>query len=167
MMPHRQTITIVLIVLFMAIIACTSTSQNYAKLAEHLHSPEGFANWQSTEAQLAIATESARTEYNRVHTMESLRVYENAIREYLDHGFVLYHALSNSSYDLPRGLRQSLELRTMELMDVAEGYLKEGSTPVAVGIARDVILKYNVGRMDRAQHRAEGILMEYRYERNY
>jgi len=44
---------------------------------------------------------------------------------------------------------------------------KEGSTPVAVGIARDVILKYNVGRMDRAQHRAEGILMEYRYERNY
>ena len=167
MMPHRQTVTIVLIGLFVAIIACTSSREDYAKLAEHLHSPDGFADWQSTEAQLATSTESARTEYNRVHTMESLQVYEKAIREYLDHGFVLYHALRSSSYDLPRGLRQSLEHRTMEFMDVADGYLKEGSTPVAVGIAREVILKYNVGRMDRAQHRAEGILMEYRYQRNY
>jgi hypothetical protein len=167
MMPHRRTVTIVPIGLFLAIIACTSTPQNYAKLAEHLHSPEGFADWQSTEAQLDTATESARTEYNHVHTMEALRVYEKAIREYLDHGFVLYHALRNSSYDLPRGLRQSLEHRTMEFMDVADGYIKEGSTPVAVGIAREVMLKYNVGLMDRAQHRAEGILMEYRYERNY
>jgi hypothetical protein len=50
----------------------------------------------------------------------------------------------------------------MELMDVADGNIKEGSTPVAVGIAREVMLKYNVGMMDRAQHRAEGILMEYR-----
>jgi hypothetical protein len=166
-MPHRRTVTIVPIGLLLAIIACTSTPQNYVKLAEHLHSPEGFADWQSTEAHLATATESARTEYNRVHTMEALRVYEKAIEEYLDHGFVLYHALRNSSYDLPRGLRRSLEHRTMELMDVADGYIKEGSTPVAVEIAREVILKYNVGMMDRAQHRAEGVMMEYQYERNY
>jgi hypothetical protein len=38
---------------------------------------------------------------------------------------------------------------------------------VAVDIARTVIHKYSVGRMDRAQRRAEGILMQYRYQRNY
>ncbi len=98
--------------------------------------------------------------------MEALRAYEKAIREYLDHGFTLYHAFRDSPYDLPQGFRRSLEHRTMELMDVADGYLKEGSIPVAVGISREVILKYNVGIMDRAQHRAEGILLEYRYRRN-
>lgn len=38
---------------------------------------------------------------------------------------------------------------------------------IAVGIAREVIHKYNVERIDRAQRLAEGILMQYRYQRNY
>ena len=109
-MPDRQTAAIVLIGLFMAIIACTSTPQSYAKLAEYLHSPKGLADWQSTETQLATATETARFEYNRVHTMEVLRVYEKAIREYLDHGFVLYHAPRNSSYDLSEGYGSHLNI---------------------------------------------------------
>ena len=79
MTPHGQTAAIVLIGLIMAIIACTSTAQSYAKLAEHMHSPKGFADWQSTEMQLATVTESARTKYNRVPTMEALQVYDKTI----------------------------------------------------------------------------------------
>jgi hypothetical protein len=56
----------------------------------------------------------------------------------------------------------------MELMDIADEYLKLGASDIiAVGIARDVIHKYSVERMDRAQQRAESILMQYRYRRNY
>lgn len=166
MMPQRQAVTFILVGFIWAIAACASNSEYYKKLAEYLHSPEGSAEWQRTEEQLAKATEAAATEYRHAHTMETLRSYEKAIREYLDHGFTLYQALSDSPYDLPKGLRRSLERRTTELMDVADGYLQEGSIPVAVGIAREVILKYNVGVMDHAQYRAEGIMLEYRYRRN-
>ncbi|MBU6481093.1 MAG: hypothetical protein KGS09_11185 [Nitrospirae bacterium] len=166
MVRQRQVMTFLLVGIICAISACAFNSPNYEKLAEYLHSPEGFAQWQQMEGQLAKVAESAATEYNRTHTMEALRSYETAIREYLDHGFLLYHAFSDSPYDLPKGLRRSLERRTAELMDVADGYLKEHSIPIAVGIAREVILKYNAGVMDHPQHRAEGIMLEYRYRRN-
>jgi hypothetical protein len=146
--------------------ACASDSEKYKQLAEYLHSREGYAEWQRTEEELAKATNAAGNEYHAARSMEALRHYEKAILEYLDHGFMLYRAFSDSSYDLPQGFRRSLERRTGELMDVADGYLEEGSIPVAVGIAREVILKYNVGVMDHPQHRAEGILLEYRYRRN-
>ena len=53
-------------------------------------------------------------------------------------------------------------------MDVADEYLKQGSEIIAVAIAREVIRKYgDLREMDRAQWRAEGILLQYRYQRNY
>lgn len=166
--PQRQAVTFLLVGLIWTIAACPLLqTENYEKLAQYLHSPEGFAAWQSKEDQLAKAAEAAATEYRRTHTMEFLQVYEKAIREYLDHGFMLFQAFKDSPQDLPQGFRRVLEDRTMELMDVADGYLKEGSIPVAVGISREVIMKYNVGIMDVAQHRAEGILLKYRYQRNY
>jgi hypothetical protein len=148
--------------------ACALGEQSTGPLADYLQSPQGSAEWKSTEQQLAQAADAAATEYRRIKTLDALRPYETAVRACLDHGFLLYRVLDASSSDFPKGFRSSLEDRASELMDIADEYLKLGANDViAVGIARDVIHKYNVERMDRAQRRAEGILMQYRYQRNY
>ena len=87
---------------------------------------------------------------------------------YLNHGFTLYRAYEAADIDFPPTLIRSLERRTNEFMDVADEYLKQGSEIIAVAIAREVIRKYgDLREMDRAQWRAEGILLQYRYQRNY
>jgi hypothetical protein len=99
--------------------------------------------------------------------MEALRVCEASVREDLDHGFLLLRAYGAAGCDLPPGLEDSLSARTDHVMDVADGYLKQGSEIVAVSIAREVVLKYSdLERMDRAQRRAEALLIKYRYQRN-
>lgn len=148
--------------------ACTLGDQNSGRLAAYFQSPEGSAEWKRNEAQLAQAASAAAETYRRVRTLDALNAYELAVRAYLDHGFLLYRALDASSFDFPKGFRRSLEDRALELMDIADDYLKLGASDIiAVGIARDVIHKYTVQRNDRAQQRAEAILLQYRYQRNY
>ncbi len=53
-------------------------------------------------------------------------------------------------------------------MDVADEYLKQGSTAMGVGIAREIVLKYSdLDEIDRAQRRAEAVLVKYSYETDY
>ncbi len=131
-------------------------------------SPEGTAKWQQRELELARAADAAGAEYRRAQTLAALKTYEAALRLYLDHGFARYRAIDAASGEFPTGFRRSLEHRTAELMDIADEYLKQGvSDVVAVEVARAVINEYNLGRMDHAQRRAEALLMEHRYERNY
>jgi hypothetical protein len=148
--------------------ACTLGDESTGRLAAYLQSPQGSAEWKSDEQRLAREADAAAAEYRRVRTLDALNPYETAVRAYLDHGFILYRVLDATSSDFPKGFRSSLEDRALELMDIADEYLKLGASDIiAVGIARDVIHKYSVERMDRAQRRAEGILMQYRYQRNY
>ena len=149
-------------------IACTLFADKYGPLAEHLHSPEGFSEWKQNEQVLRQAADAAIARYRQEESMETLRVSETAMREYLDHGFLLLRAYKAADFVLPPGLEDSLSERTDRFMDVADGYLKQGSEIVAVSIAREVVLKYSdLERMDRAQRRAEALLMKYRYQRNY
>lgn len=151
-----------------AITACALGDPSAGPLGAYLQSPQGSAEWKNTEQQLAQAAAAAATEYRRAKTLDALAIYEKAVRACLDHGFLLYRVLDASSSGFPTGFRRSLEDRASELMDIADEYLKLGASDIiAVAIARDVIHEYNVERMDRAQRRAEGILMQYRYGRNY
>lgn len=131
-------------------------------------SAEGSANWTQHGEELAQTADAAGAEYRRLQTVAALRTYEVAVRTYLDYGFARYRAIDASSTEFPSGFRRSLEHRTSELMDIADEYLKQGiSDIVAVEIARAVVNEYNVGRMDHAQRRAEAMLDERRYQRNY
>lgn len=151
-----------------AITACGLTGPSSGELAMYYQSPEGSAEWKKDEKRFANTAKTAADEFQRAKTVEALTAYEKAVRDYLDHGFLLYRVLDASDSPFPKGFRTSLEDRALELMDIADEYLKMGvSDVVAVDIARTVIHKYSVGRMDRAQRRAEGILMQYRYQRNY
>jgi len=112
--------------------------------------------------------DTTASRYRGSHTMEDLQEYEKALWAYLNHGFTLYRAYEAADFDFPPILIRSLERRTNEFMDVADEYLKQGSEIIAVTIAREVIRKYgDLREMDRAQWRAEGILLQYRYQRNY
>lgn len=141
---------------------------SYVRLAEYLHSPQGFEEWQRGEADLKQELDRAAERYRREHSMEALRTYEAAVREYLDHGRMLYQAYQAVGLPLPKGLERSLVERTDELMDIADAYLKQGSTAMGVGIAREVILKYtDIQKMTHAQRRAEQVLLKYRYRQDY
>lgn len=164
----QRAIHLLLLISLWAMTACALGDPSTGPLGLYLQSPQGSAEWKNTEQQLAQAADAAATEYRRAKTLDALATYETAVRACLDHGFLLYRVLDASSSEFPKGFRRSLEDRASELMDIADEYLKLGASDViAVGIAREVIHKYNVERMDRAQRRAEGILMQYRYQRNY
>lgn len=153
---------------FFALTACALGNQDSTRLAAYFQSTEGQAKWKNHDAELAQAAQVAEASYRQAHTVEALQTYETSARAYLDHGFLFYNTLYASSIEPPKGIRTSLEDRTLKLLEIADEYLKHGASDIiAVGIAREVIHKYSVGRMDRAQRRAEAILSQYRYQRNY
>jgi hypothetical protein len=144
----------------------TNRSQDIS--AEALQTPEGLAEWERGEKTLKASLEAAQTQYHQDNAMLSLQQYEGAVRQYLDHGFGLYRATRTSSTAGVPNLLQSLERRTNLLMDVADEYIKQGSTAVGESIAADVIHNYSdLPTMAPAQRRAEAVLLRYRYRQDY
>lgn len=136
--------------------------------AEILRTPEGLANWQLGEVAMKNNVQVKQKQYQQDASLELLKGYEVAVREYLDHGFHLYRAYRTSNLSLPADLVPSLEQRTNLLMDVAEEYIKQGSLAVGEGIAADVVHNYaDLPAMAPAQRRAEAVLMRYRYRQDY
>lgn len=136
--------------------------------AEALRTPEGLAQWQRGEAALQGTVQAKQQHYQQDTSLEVLKGYETAVREYLDHGFDLYRSYRTANVGLPADLVPSLERRTNLLMDVAEEYIKHGSLAVGEGIAADVVHNYaDLPAMAPAQRRAEAVLMRYRYRQDY
>ena len=70
--------------------------------------------------------------------------------------------------DPPDVLVSSLNQRLAIWMDVADEYIKQGSRPMATGIASDVIHNYSdLPVMGPAQRLAEAVLLRYRYRSDY
>jgi hypothetical protein len=57
-------------------VTCTLFADKYGPLAEHLHSPEGFAEWKQNEQVLRQAADAAMARYRQEELMEALRVCE-------------------------------------------------------------------------------------------
>lgn len=150
-------------------LGCTSGGGgSYDRLALYLSTPSGFEDWQRGEKELKEAVHTASETYRAQGTIEALPPYEKAVREYLDHGFFLYHAFTSTNHRLPPDIETSLSGRLNQLMDVADAYVQKGSIPVGVSLAREVVLKYSDSRvMGRAHHRAESMLLHYRYKQDY
>jgi hypothetical protein len=136
--------------------------------AEALRTPEGLAQWQRDEATMHSQVQLTRTSYEQDMSLEHLKGYEAAVRDYLDHGFALYRAYRASNLPLAPDLVPSLERRINLLMDVADEYIKQGLLVVGEGIAADVVHNYaDLPAMAPAQRRAEAVLMRYRYRQDY
>lgn len=137
-------------------------------VAETWRTPEGLAQWQRDEVAMNGHMQTMQQHYQQDASLEKLKGYEGAVREYLDHGFGLYRTYRSTNQPLPAGLVPSLEQRTNVLMDVAEEYIKQGSLAVGEGIAADVVHNYaDLPSMAPAQRRAEAVLMRYRYRQDY
>ena len=137
-------------------------------VAETLRTPEGLANWQRGDDAIKGSVQVKQKQYQQDMSIELLKDYETAVREYLDHGFNLYRSYRSGNLPLPAGLIPSLEQRTNVLMDVAEEYIKQGSLAMGEGIAADVVHNYaDLPAMAPAQRRAEAVLMRYRYRQDY
>lgn len=143
-------------------------SQSKDVAAEELRTPEGLSNWHRAESVMKSNVQVKQQQYLHDASLELLRGYEAAVREYLEHGFALYREFRTSNVALPADLVQSLEHRTGLLMDVADEYIKHGSLAVGEGIAADVVHNYaDLPAMAPAQRRAEAVLMRYRYRQDY
>ena len=163
--PVKFTLLIVAMVWELA--ACTSSPPRGLP-AEMLRTPEGIAEWQREEEALKKTVRATLEQYKREDSLKSLREYEAAVRDYLDHGFGLYRAYRDSPLTLPDNLIASLEQRTGLLMDVADEYIKHGSLAVGEGIASDVVHNYSdLPVLAPAQRRAEAVLLRYRYRQDY
>jgi len=163
--PLRFTLLVVGMVWTLA--ACAST-QSRGLPAEVLRTPEGFAEWQRGEEVLKKEVQATHEQYKRENSLKSLKEYETAVRDYLDHGFSLFRVYQGSHLTLPDNLIVSLEQRTGLFMDVADEYIKHGSLAVGEGIASDVVHNYSdLPVMAPAQRRAEAVLLRYRYRQDY
>lgn len=147
--------------------ACAGGQHN-GLAAEALLTPEGFATWEREEAALKGNMLAAKESYKQAGSLDALKGYEGAVREYLDHGFALYRAYQDVHRPFPPDLVSSLEQRTNLLMDVADEYVKHGSTAVGESIASEVVRNYSdLPVMAPAQRRAEALLLRYRYRQDY
>jgi hypothetical protein len=137
-------------------------------MAERLRTPEGFTTWKQDEERLQQRMQAVADQYRQDNAIGTLREYDLATRAYLDNGFILYRAYQTVNRSPPLDLVPSLDQRLARLMDVADEYIKQGSTTMAVGIAADVVQNYSdLPMMASAQRRAEAILLRYRYRRDY
>ena len=156
--------TLVLASLLCSTTACTilSTTSDLQPIAERR------GEWERQEAALIMQIEQAQARYREDSTLEFLRGYEAAIRDYLDRGFALYRAYLAEHREPPGTLIASLDKRTSVLMDVADEYIKHGSLAVGEGIAADIVHEYSdLPQLSVAQRRAEAVLLRYRYRQDY
>ena len=145
-----------------------ATDPSGGALAERLRTSEGFATWQQDDGRLKQHMQAVADQYRQDNAIGTLRGYELATRAYLDNGFALYRAYQAVNRSPPLDLVPSLDQRIARLMDVADEYIKQGSTTMAVGIAADVVHNYSdPPMMAPAQRRAEAILLRYRYRQDY
>lgn len=149
------------------VLAC-ATDPAEVQRAERLRTPAGLTEWQQREAALRVDLRAGSELYGREASLDALQRYEKAVRTYLDHGFFLYRSYRSAHLEPPSDLIPSLEQRTGLLMDVAEEYIKQGSTAMGVGIASDVVHDYSdLPKLAPAQRRAEAVLLRYRYRQDY
>src|SRR5213594_185143 len=159
--------TLLIVGMVWTLAACMSSSSRGLS-AEVLRTPEGVAEWQREEEELKKTVQATLEQYKRENSLKSLKEYEVAVQDYLDHGFSLYRAYQGSPLTFPDNLIASLEHRTGLLMDVADEYIKQGSLAVGEGIASDVVHNYSdLPVMAPAQRRAEAVLLRYRYRQDY
>jgi hypothetical protein len=135
---------------------------------EALQTSEGYTAWEQEEDVLKGKMLAAREAYKQGESLDALNDYEGSVREYLDHGFALYRTYRDTNQRFPDHLVSSLEQRTNNFMDVADEYIKQGSTAVGESIASDVVRNYSdLPVMAPAQRRAEAVLLRYRYRQDY
>jgi hypothetical protein len=148
-------------------VACTSGRPSESPTID-LRTPEGLATWERTDLALKQTLDSAYTQYQREGSIEALRGYDAAVRGHLDHGFWLYRAYIEAQLSPPQELIPSLEQRAGRFVDVADEYIRQGSTTLGVGIAAEVVHDYSdLPLLTPAQRRAEALLLRYRYRQDY
>lgn len=152
-----------------ALAACGYSAQQQVRdLGEYFRTSEGFAQWQLEQTALTERVHTTKAIYEDQQSMDSLYAYYRALLEHLDHGFLLLRSYDVIQVQPPKTVTRSLEDRTNELMDIADHYVQHGSIPMAVGIGREVIVKYSgTGSMSLAQRRAEALMLRYPYRQDY
>lgn len=139
---------------------------------EELRTPPGYATWKQQFEALDQQVTATGDRYAQEHSIEALRAYELAVRAYLDHGFALYRAYFDQRHTVAGSeiiamIRPYLETTANRLMDVAEEYVKHQSVATANAIATEIINRYTDLPLTGVQQRAETLLFQHRYRRDF
>jgi hypothetical protein len=151
-------------------VACTTDPRRAPALSEeYVRTPEGYAEWKTQSGQLNQTMLAARDRYVREDSLDALKTYEQSVRDSLDHGFVLYRSIhaDSSSREILDTLVPYLDRVSNVLMDVAEEYVKHRSTAMGNEIANEIITSYTDLPLLSAQQRANTLLFQNRYRRDF
>lgn len=151
-------------------VACTTDPRQAPALSEeYVRTPEGYAEWKTQNGQLNQTMQAARDRYVREDSLDALKTYEQSVRDLLDHGFVLYRSIhvDSSSREILDTLVPYLDRVSNTLMDVAEEYVKHRSTAMGNEIANKIITSYTDLPLLSAQQRANTLLFQNRYRRDF
>jgi hypothetical protein len=151
-------------------VACTTDPRRAPALSEeYVRTPEGYAEWKTQSGQLNQTMLAARDRYVREDSLDALKTYEQSVRDSLDHGFVLYRSIhaDSSSREILDTLVPYLDRVSNTLMDVAEEYVKHRSTAMGNEIANEIITSYTDLPLLSAQQRANTLLFQNRYRRDF
>lgn len=153
--------------------ACaTGLADRSAVQEQRLRTPEGYAEWKRRFETLDRDMVAAREHYLRENSMAALHGYELAVREPLDHGFELYRAYAHdrnnpASKEILTIIVPYLDQVSNRLMDVAEEYVKHRSTSNGTAIASEIVNRHTDLPLLSAQRRAETLLFNHRYRRDF
>lgn len=138
-----------------------------AAVIERLQTPEGHQEWEQQFHRLEAQLTVAKDRYAHERTLESLRLYELAVRASLAHDLVFYRAYSNGRPRSSDGEAVDFILPVLKatidrLMDVAEEYVKQENRATARAIAGEVLTQYEDLPGVGTQQRANVLLFQYR-----
>ena len=161
---------VVALVTIAVAVACTTDPRRAPAFSEeYVRTPEGYAEWKTQSGQLNQTMQAARDRYVREDSLDALKTYEQSVRDSLDHGFVLYRSIhaDSSSREILDTLVPYLDRVSNTLMDVAEEYVKHRSTAMGNEIANEIMTSYTDLPLLSAQQRANTLLFQNRYRRDF
>lgn len=161
---------VALIVIAALAVACAADPRRASALSEeYVRTPEGYAEWKTQDDALNQAMQAAQNQYVQAASLNTLKTYEQSVRDSLDHGFVLYRAIQgdSSARKILDALVPYLDSVSNRLMDVAEEYVKHRSTAMGNAIANEIITSYTDLPLLSAQQRANTLLFQNRYRRDF
>lgn len=158
--------------------ACTmfKASGDSVPAYQMLRTPDGYGKWYQRFLALNWDMLAAQAKYEREKSPDALRVYELAVQKCLDHSAALYWAYQYDNHPTApnKDIAATIEvispyLNTManRMMNVAEEYVKQGYTAAGTAIAAHLVTHYPDIALRSVRERAEGLLVQHRYQRDW
>jgi flagellar biosynthesis/type III secretory pathway protein FliH len=134
--------------------------------------PSSVEVWQQRLSGIEEKVETAKQQYEQAQSYEALQAYEDTARRSLEEGFALFreHRKKRSvaaDEQVLVDVAASLNTLANDFIDVAEAYVKRHNEAAGSALAAEFITRYTDLPLLAASLRAETLLFETRYRRDF